>query len=103
VLGMVSANDCGRAINPRIIENQIDLSLIMANGWVRTEDFVIDKSTGVVLNPNLDDYQTLGIMDKPSVISCGSLVSPAITNATWNMLGLRMKDIPTSGEKILAA
>jgi len=48
---LTSGHDCGRAINPIVIENQIDLGLIMANGWVRTEKFVMDEKTGIVLNP----------------------------------------------------
>ena len=37
----------------------------MANGWVRTEKYVIDEKTGVVMNPNLIDYKLSTFLDVP--------------------------------------
>jgi len=62
---VTSGHDCGTAINPLMIENQIDLGLTMANGWVRTEKFITDGKTGVMLNPNLLDYKLPTFLDMP--------------------------------------
>ncbi|MFC1915399.1 xanthine dehydrogenase family protein molybdopterin-binding subunit [Chloroflexota bacterium] len=120
------AGDCGRAINPTIVENQIDLGITMGNSWIRTENFVIDEKTGAVLNPNLLDYRIMTIMDMPKgddmqeiivEMPCAwgpygakgfsetpmSAVGPAIANAIYNAIGARIRGEHCSPEKILEA
>jgi xanthine dehydrogenase molybdenum-binding subunit len=123
---ITSGHDCGTAINPIIIENQIDLGLTMANGWVRTEKFVIDGKTGVMMNPNLLDYRLVTFLDMPksedferffverpsawgpfgakgfSETSMTAL-GPAIANAAYNAIGVRIRDGFISPETILKA
>ena len=126
VLKITSAHDCGRAVNPTILENQIDLSLTLANDWVRTENFVIDKSTGVVSNPNLLDYKIMTILDMPKMqdmqetfveYPCAwgpfgakgmsetamSTGAPAIANAVYNAIGVRIRGAHLTPDKILEA
>ncbi len=126
VLRLVSAHDCGRAINPTLIENQIDLSLTQANGWVRTENMVIDKNTGVMLNPNLLDYKIMTILDMPKMADMEEIIveypttwgpfgakgmsetamttpAPAIANAVYNAIGVRIRGDHLSPERILKA
>ncbi|MFQ6003809.1 MAG: molybdopterin cofactor-binding domain-containing protein, partial [Candidatus Zixiibacteriota bacterium] len=67
VLRITTGHDTGRSINPVMVENQIDLGLTMANGWVRTEEYIIDSKTGVVMNPNLLDYKLMTFLDMPGV------------------------------------
>jgi len=121
---LTSGHDCGRAINPILIENQIDLGLIMANGWVRTEKFVIDEKTGIVLNPNLLDYKLITFLDMPKSEDfqrffverpCAwgpfgakgmsetsmTAVAPAIANAIYNAIGVRIYDGFLSPDNIL--
>ncbi len=123
---IVSGHDCGRAINPIIIENQIDLGVVMANGWVRTERYVIDERTGVVLNPNLIDYKLITFLDMPrsedfkrffAERPCAwgpfgakgmsetamTAAGPAIANAIYNAIGVRIFDGFLSPDKILSA
>jgi CO/xanthine dehydrogenase Mo-binding subunit len=123
---LTSGHDCGRAINPVVIENQIDLGIIMAHGWVRTEKFVIDEKTGVVLNPNLLDYKLITFLDMPRsedfqrfVVErpCAwgpfgakgmsetamTAVAPAIANAVYNAIGVRISDGFLSPDTILRA
>ena len=126
LLRLTSGHDCGRAINPVLIENQIDLGLVMANGWVRTEKYVIDEKTGVVMNPNLIDYKLSTFLDVPKSDDfqrfyverpCAwgpfgakgmsetamTAVGPAIANAVYNAVGVRIYEGFLSPDNILKA
>jgi CO/xanthine dehydrogenase Mo-binding subunit len=126
LLRLTSGHDCGRAINPVLIENQIDLGLIMANGWVRTEKYVIDEKTGVVMNPNLIDYKLPTFLDVPSSKDfqrfyverpCAwgpfgakgmsetamTAVGPSVANAIYNATGVRIYEGFLSPDTILKA
>ncbi|MFC2040537.1 xanthine dehydrogenase family protein molybdopterin-binding subunit [Chloroflexota bacterium] len=126
VLKITSAHDVGRAINPQIVENQINTALTIASGWCRSEEYIIDKSTGVVLNPNLLDYKITTFLDMPrgenideiyvefpttwgpfgakgfsetGTVTC----APAIANAVYNAIGVRIRGDHLTPERILAA
>jgi xanthine dehydrogenase molybdenum-binding subunit len=109
-----------------VIENQIDLGVIMAQGWVLTEKFVIDGKTGVVLNPNLLDYKLVTFLDAPRsgdfqrfIVErpCAwgpfgakgmsetamTAVAPAITNAIYNAVGVRIDEGFLSPDTLLNA
>jgi xanthine dehydrogenase molybdenum-binding subunit len=126
VLRLTSAHDCGRAINPAIVENQIDMSLTMSNGYGRSESLIIDKKTGVVLNPNLLDYKLMTILDMPTMEDMQEIIiekpcawgpfgakgmsetgatssAPAIANAIYNAIGARIRGAYLTPEKILQA
>jgi len=126
VLRLVSAHDCGRAINPTIVENQIDMSLTMGSGWTRTENMVFDKRSGVLLNPNLLDYKVMTILDMPKMEDMNEIyvefpcawgaygakgmsetalttVSPAIANAIYNAIGVRIREASFEPSVILEA
>ena len=126
VLRITTAHDCGRAINPIIVENQIDLSVTQGNGWVRSEEYIVDESTGVVINPNLLDYKIMTILDMPKHGDLYEIVvespcawgpfgakgmsetaittqAPAIANAIYNAIGVRVKGAHLTPEKILEA
>jgi xanthine dehydrogenase molybdenum-binding subunit len=126
VMRLTSGHDCGRAIHPVVIENQIDLGVIMAQGWVRTEKFIVDEKTGVVLNPNLLDYKLVTFLDTPRsedfqrfIVErpCAwgpfgakgmsetamTAVAPAITNAIYNAVGARIDEGFLSPDTVLKA
>lgn len=126
VLRITSGHDCGRAINPAIVENQIDLGLTMANGWVRTEEYIIDSKTGVLMNPNLLDYKLTTFLDMPKNDDLQRIIvekpcawgpfgakgfsetamtalAPAIANAIYNAIGVRIYDGSLSPSNILKA
>jgi len=126
VLRITSGHDCGRAINPVIVENQIDLGLTMANGWARTEEYIIDSKTGVVMNPNLLDYKLMTFLDMPKSNDLQRIVvekpcawgpfgakgfsetamtalAPAIANAIYNAIGVRIYDGSLSPANVLRA
>jgi len=124
LIRITSGHDCGRAIHPIIIENQIDLGVVMANGWIRTEKYVIDEKTGIILNPNLIDYKLITFLDMPKSKDfqrffierpCAwgpfgakgmsetamTAAAPAIANAIYNAIGVRIYDGFISPENIL--
>jgi len=119
----VAAHDVGKAINPFSIRQQIEGGVVMATGAVFTEELLVDKATGLPLNPNLLDYRPLSIKDAPlaEVIivekpkAYGTFgghglgeppmgpPAPAIVNAVYNAVGVWITDMPLTRDKLLAA
>ncbi|MDP2931547.1 MAG: xanthine dehydrogenase family protein molybdopterin-binding subunit, partial [Chloroflexota bacterium] len=126
VLRLTAASGCGTPINPILIENQIDMGVVMGNGYGRSEGIIIDQNTGVVLNSNLLDYKLMGMLDMPRMADLQEIIipnpsawgafgakgfsesgtsaqSPAIANAIYNAVGVRMREIPITPQRILKA
>jgi CO/xanthine dehydrogenase Mo-binding subunit len=126
LLRVVTGHDCGRIINPIIIENQIDLGIVMAHGWLKTEEFVTDARTGAMINSNLLDYKLSTFLDLPKsgevqrIIaekSCAwgpfgakgfaetamSALGPAMANAFYNATGKRFHAGSLSPANVLIA
>jgi len=121
VCQMVPAHDLGVAINPMGAEGQLEGSIQMGLGYALSEEILWDK--GKILNPSFLDYEFPTALDMPDVKSvlietddpegpfgakeCGegatTPVAPAITNAIHNAIGIRVKEIPLTPEKILDA
>ena len=121
VLRIVSAHDLGRAINPKAVDAQVEGAVLMGLGLATTEDFLVRD--GRVLNPNLKDYKLPTPLDMPRVetilvesnepkgpfgakgVGESALVSiaPAIANAIYNAVGVRIHDLPITPEKVLKA
>jgi xanthine dehydrogenase molybdenum-binding subunit len=119
----VAAHDVGRSLNPFALEQQIEGGVVMAVGAVFTEEMLIDKATGLPLNPNLLDYRPLSIKDAPEteviliehpkeygVFGAHGIgeppmgpPAPAIVNAVYNAVGVWVTDMPLTREKLLAA
>lgn len=124
VLRLVSANDLGKAINPKMAEAQIVGGAIQGLGSALFEEVLID-GRGKVLNANMHDYKMPTIGDCPEEIA-GYLVesqpdpegpfgakgvgepamacpAAAIANAVADALGVRIYSLPLSPEKVLNA
>jgi CO/xanthine dehydrogenase Mo-binding subunit len=119
----VAAHDVGKAFNPFSIRQQVEGGVVMATGAVFTEELLIDKATGLPLNPNLLDYRPLSIKDAPlaEVIivekpkAYGTFgghgmgeppmgpPAPAIVNAVYNAVGVWVTEMPLTRDKLLAA
>src|SRR5213593_1793670 len=119
----VAVHDLGKALNPFAVRQQIEGGVVMAAGAVFTEELLIDKATGLPLNPNLLDYRPLSIKDAPlaEVIivekpkAYGTFgghglgeppmgpPAPAIVNAVYNAVGVWITDMPLTRDKLLAA
>jgi 4-hydroxybenzoyl-CoA reductase subunit alpha len=122
VINTATAHDCGRALNPMAVEGQLEGSIHMALGYVLTEDVKFDDK-GKMLNPNFQDYKILSALDMPPVDSIvietddihgpfggkeageGLTIptAPAIANAIFDAVGVSIKSLPITPEKILRA
>jgi 4-hydroxybenzoyl-CoA reductase subunit alpha len=118
---IVAAHDCGRALNPLTVEGQIEGSVSMGLGQALSEQVLFDQ--GLVMNAGLLEYKTPGILDSPKIESLivesaesegpygakeageGSLaaVIPAVGNAIYDAIGVRITELPFTPEKILKA
>ena len=119
----VTAHDIGRAINPLLVEAQLEGSAIQGIGFALTEDFVIDPESGEVLSDSLLTYRLPTTMDVPELdnmlvedplpagpfgakgVGEAGLVNPApaIANAVYNATGVRIHSLPMSADKVLWA
>ncbi len=118
---LVAAHDCGRAINPTRVEGQLEGSVQMGLGHALMEELVMDK--GLVLNSSFLDYKFPTALEMPSIKSVvveapdphgpfgakesgeGTTIPvvPSIGNAIYDAIGVRLKEMPFTPEKILKA
>jgi CO/xanthine dehydrogenase Mo-binding subunit len=121
ILQLFAAHDVGKAINPTLVNGQIYGAAYMGVGYGLTEEIKLEQ--GRVMNPNFLDYKMLTAMDvipvEPIVIEPGDedgpygakgigepgLVptAPAIANAIYDAVGVRITSLPITPEKVLAA
>ncbi|MDP2240102.1 MAG: molybdopterin-dependent oxidoreductase [Burkholderiales bacterium] len=121
VLKIAAAHDVGKAINPALCEQQIEGSVIMGLSNALLEEFKMKN--GRILNDTLADYKLASMMDIPEIIpilvetghaegpfgakGVGELAAaptaPAIANAIFDAVGVRIRDLPLTPEKILKA
>jgi xanthine dehydrogenase molybdenum-binding subunit len=121
ILKYIAAHDVGRAINPMLLEGQIYGGGLMGIGYAMGEKMIFDK--GVLKNGSFLDYKIPTAKDVPPVeaviietddkdgpfgakgIGEPGLVptAPAIANAIYDAVGVRIKDLPITPEKVLKA
>ncbi|MDP2931007.1 MAG: xanthine dehydrogenase family protein molybdopterin-binding subunit [Chloroflexota bacterium] len=121
VLDIWYAVNVGRAINPKSCEGQIEGGVVQGVGFALAENYI--WGDGRVLNPNFTDYKIPLSQGIPDVHSYwveqpnpGSPygakgigepvlnpIAPAIANAVYNAIGVRIKELPITPEKILKA
>ncbi len=118
----VNVVDCGRPVNPRIVETQISGASLMQLGFTMFEKMHLEA--GQVTNASLADYKIPGIFDVPAHMEgvaldavqsngpfgakgvgetatfCGS---PAIANAIDDACGVRLMELPLNPEAVLRA
>ena len=122
VLKYVGAVDCGTALNPVLAEGQNEGAMLNGISYALIEEFLFDKR-GRLLNDNFNYYKILSAADIPDVKSilvptweptgpCGAKsVSeigingplPAIANAIYDAIGVRLYESPFTPEKVLKA
>jgi 4-hydroxybenzoyl-CoA reductase subunit alpha len=116
-----AAHDCGRALNPVSVEGQIIGSVWMGMGQALTEEMI--WKDGMLMNPGLLEYRSPSSVESPEVepiivesidaegpfgakeCSEGSLAAtiPAIANAIYDAVGVRLHESPFTPERVLAA
>jgi len=119
VLRGTSAHDVGHAVNPQNVEAQIEGGYVQGLGYTLTEETVFDG--GKVINPSFADYRILPAVDVPDLKSIiveaydetgpfgakgvgepGLVgVAPAVANAIFDAIGIRITELPITPEKIL--
>lgn len=121
VLKVTAVHDCGTAINPLLIEGQIEGSVAMGIGYGLMEEMVVKD--GKVVNPQFTDYVVPTALDVPEIITgiverpepTGPFgakgigepallpTAPCIVNAIQDAVGIRIRNLPATPEKILKA
>jgi CO/xanthine dehydrogenase Mo-binding subunit len=123
VTRLVQAQDVGTPINPMAVEGQIEGGAVQGIGRALTEDVIFDKDNGRTLNPSLTTYLMPLAADMPSIenvlievptehgpFGARAVAEPpgfgppaAIANAVHDAVGVRVKDLPITPERLLAA
>ena len=116
------AHDCGRAFNPLLVEGQTEGSVYMALGEVLMEEQIFRKS-GLHKIPSILEYKSPTTLETPEIETIlvetndpegpfgakeagqGPLlpVIPAVSNAVYDAVGVRIHEIPITPDKILRA
>ena len=116
-----AAHDCGRALNPVAVEGQVIGSVWMGLGQALEEEMI--WKDGLLMNPGMLEYRSPSSAESPE-IECiivesidpegpfgakeageGSLAAtiPAISNAIYDAVGVRLREAPFTPERVLAA
>lgn len=115
---IVAVQDCGMVVNRLTTESQINGGVIMGLSYALLEDRVMDAQTGKMINPNMSDYKVAGTMEIPEIkaiaLDTGRKVTGigepptiptagAIANAVYNAIGVRIRELPITPDKVLSA
>jgi CO/xanthine dehydrogenase Mo-binding subunit len=121
VIKVAAAADVGKAINPMTCEQQIEGGVVMGVSNGLFEDFKFDN--GRIQNGSLADYKVATMLDVPEIIPilvesvhdeapfgakgiaepAAAATPPAIANALFDAVGIRIADLPITPEKVLQA
>jgi 4-hydroxybenzoyl-CoA reductase alpha subunit len=115
------AHDIGRALNPLLVEGQVEGSVYMGIGEALMEEQVFRKN--LHKHPSMLEYKSPTTLETPEIHTIlvetddpegpfgakeagqGPLlpVIPAIANAIYHALGVRIDEVPITADKILKA
>jgi xanthine dehydrogenase YagR molybdenum-binding subunit len=118
-----AVHDCGRPMDRLTLENQINGGIIQGISYALFEDRRFDRNTGVMVNPNLENYKIAGSLDVPRIeshilnvnlgqSSTGAIgigepatipTAAAIANAVYHAIGVRIRELPMTPARVLAA
>lgn len=122
VLRVVSADDVGQAINPRLVEGQIEGAIVQAQGYALMENF--QMKDGRVLTDQLSTYLIPTVLDVPDEVDPVIVevpdprgpwgargvgeppflpFAPAVLAAIHDAIGIWLDEIPATPEKVLSA
>ena len=123
VLKYVAAHDSGRILNPQLAVNQVEGGVSQMLGFTLSEEMLTDRHSGTTLNasflehksPTIQEYppiQTIfaDVVDPIGPFGAKALgeppsigVAPAVINAIYDAVGVRITDLPATPDKILNA
>ncbi len=122
IIKMAAAHDVGQVLNRQTIKGQIYGALAQGIGYALSEEYKTHE--GRNLNPNFLDYKILSAPDLNFPITVDFIethdetgpfgakgvgepglvpTAPAIANAVYDAIGVRIRDLPITPEKVLAA
>jgi xanthine dehydrogenase YagR molybdenum-binding subunit len=122
LLRFLGANDSGRVLNRLTFDNQVFGGITMGVGLAMTEERVLDRQTGKMVNANLHDYKIPTILDVAKEHVSHPIDSPdtafnstgakglgepatiptaaAVANAVYDAIGIRVTDSPINPTKL---
>jgi xanthine dehydrogenase YagR molybdenum-binding subunit len=120
---VLAVHDCGRVMNEMTTRSQINGGVILGTSYALTEQRIMDPVRGVMLNPNFENYKIAGSRDIPDIevvltevhtganntgaIGIGEPATiptaAAIACAVYNALGVPVRDLPLTPDRVLAA
>ncbi len=124
VKDVTAVHEIGKAIYPKGVEGQIEGGIQQGLGHSLSEELVVDKQTGKILNPGFVDYKMPLSVDMPEITTIileegpdaggpfGAkgigedpimAIGPAIANAVYDAIGIRFRKLPISPEMVLKA
>jgi xanthine dehydrogenase YagR molybdenum-binding subunit len=124
VLKHVAVHEVGRVLNRLTAESQVVGGVTQGISTALFEERVIDENTGKMVNPNLQTYKIATSMDMPEIVPLfADLVDPrinnlgskglgeppripssaAVANAVYNAVGVHLREIPMTPDKVLRA
>lgn len=121
VLKVIAAVDVGKALNPQVIEGQIEGGVMMGLGYALSEEFIIEEGInktnslhlcrlpGADMTPEITPVivevphpfgpnGAKGFAEGPSLAT-----APAIINAIYDAVGVRIQSLPADRKKVKAA
>lgn len=120
---IVAVHDCGRPINPKLVESQIFGGVIQGVSYALYEERHLDSHSGLQLNANVDQYKIVGSRETPRIdvhlveqlggqssTDARGVAEPAnvataaaVANAFYNATGKRIRTLPMTPANVLAA
>jgi xanthine dehydrogenase YagR molybdenum-binding subunit len=120
---VLAVHDCGRPMNMLQLESQVNGGVLQGISYALYEDRRLDRNTGIMVNPNLEQYKILGAKETPKIevhfiehyvarssTDASGIGEPAtiptaaaIANAFYNATGVRMRELPITPARVLAA
>jgi xanthine dehydrogenase YagR molybdenum-binding subunit len=116
---IVAVNDCGLVVNNLLAQSQVNGGVIGGISFALLEDRVLDPNVGVMVNSGLEPYKLAGAMEMPEIVpilldmperGVIGLGEPAriptagaIANAVYNAIGVPVRELPMTPDKVLAA
>ena len=121
VLRFVAAHDSGRILNPNMAINQVEGGVSQMLGFTLSERMLTDVPSGVTLNASFLEHKSPTILDSPPIevifadvvdpvgpFGAKALgeppsvgVAPAIANAVYDAIGVRVRNLPITPDIIL--
>lgn len=119
VIKVVAVQDCGLVLDRLTTESQINGAVIQGVSYALYEDRLMDPIKGTMVNAEFENYKIVGALETPEievimhdepergVIGIGEPptipTSAAIANAVYNAIGVRIRELPMTPDKVITA